>query len=443
VSGFDIQGEHMRITMIGSGYVGLVSGACFADFGHDVVCIDKDQRKIDALHAGRMPIFEPGLDDLVSRNVKAGRLSFGTNLAGGVNGAEAVFIGVGTPSRRGDGHADLSYVYAAAEEIGRAIDRYMVVVTKSTVPVGTGDEVERIIREANPSAEFGVVSNPEFLREGAAIDDFKRPDRIVIGSEDERATEVMRQVYRPLYLNAAPILVTRRRTAELIKYAGNAFLATKITFINEIADLCEKVGADVQDVARGIGLDNRIGAKFLHAGPGYGGSCFPKDTLALLKTSQDYDAPQRIVEAVVAVNDNRKRAMGRKIVAAMGGDVRGKTVAVLGLTFKPNTDDMRDSPAIAVIQALQDAGAAVRAHDPEGVEQAKLVLDKVEYCEGPYEAMQGADAVAILTEWDAYRALDLGRVKSLLSQPILVDLRNVYNPDEMIAAGFSYTSIGR
>ncbi|WP_033922625.1 UDP-glucose dehydrogenase family protein [Sphingomonas sp. 37zxx] len=433
----------MRITMIGSGYVGLVSGACFADFGHDVVCIDKDQRKIDALHAGKMPIYEPGLDELVARNVKAGRLSFGTDLREAVKDADAVFIGVGTPSRRGDGHADLTYVYAAAKEIGAALSGYTVIVTKSTVPVGTGDEVERIIREVNPSAEFGVVSNPEFLREGAAIDDFKRPDRIVIGSEDERATEVMRQVYRPLHINASPILVTGRRTAELIKYAGNAFLATKITFINEIADLCEKVGANVQDVARGIGLDGRIGSKFLHAGPGYGGSCFPKDTLALLKTSQDHDAPQRIVEAVVAVNDNRKRAMGRKIVAAMGGDVRGKTVAILGLTFKPNTDDMRDSPAIAVIQTLQDAGATVKAFDPEGVEQAKLVLDNVEYCEGPYEAIDGADALAILTEWDAFRALDMTRVKSLLTAPILVDLRNIYQPEQMRAAGFTYISIGR
>jgi len=433
----------LRITMIGSGYVGLVSGACFADFGHDVICIDKDQRKIDALNEGRMPIFEPGLDDLVARNVKAGRLSFGTDLVEGVSSADAVFIGVGTPSRRGDGHADLSYVYAAAEEIGRAITGFTVIVDKSTVPVGTGDEVERIIRETSPDADFAVVSNPEFLREGAAIDDFKRPDRIVIGSDDERALAVMRQVYRPLHLNKSPIVEMSRRSAELTKYAGNAFLATKITFINEIADLCEKVGADVQDVSRGIGLDGRIGSKFLHAGPGYGGSCFPKDTLALLKTSQDYDAPQRIVEAVVAVNDNRKRAMGRKIIHAMGGDVRGKTVAVLGLTFKPNTDDMRDSPAIAVIQALQDAGAKVQAHDPEGVEQAKLVLDKVDYREGPYEAMEGADAVAILTEWDAYRALDFDRVKSLLSQPVLVDLRNVYNPAEAAAAGFSYTGIGR
>jgi UDPglucose 6-dehydrogenase len=433
----------LRIAMVGSGYVGLVSGACFADFGHDVVCIDKDQGKIERLLNGIMPIYEPGLDDLVARNVKAGRLRFTTSLAEGAKGADAVFIAVGTPSRRGDGHADLTYVHAAAREIGEALEGYTVVVTKSTVPVGTGDEVERILREANPAAEFGVVSNPEFLREGAAIDDFKRPDRIVIGSEDERATEVMRQVYRPLYLNQAPILVTGRRTAELIKYAGNAFLATKITFINEIADLCERVGADVKDVSRGIGLDNRIGTKFLHAGPGYGGSCFPKDTLALLKTSQDYEAPQRIVEAVVAVNDTRKRAMGRKVIAAMGGDVRGKTVAVLGLTFKPNTDDMRDSPAIAVIQTLQDAGATIRAFDPEGREQAEKVLDRITYCEGAYEAIEGADALAILTEWDAFRALDLKRVKSLLKAPIFVDLRNIYARDVVEAEGFTYTAVGR
>jgi UDPglucose 6-dehydrogenase len=429
--------------MIGSGYVGLVSGACFADFGHEICCVDKDASKIDRLLAGKMPIYEPGLEQLVGRNVAAGRLRFTTDLREGIDGADAIFIAVGTPSRRGDGHADLSYVYAAAKEIGEAITGYTVIVTKSTVPVGTGDEVERIIRAANPEAAFGVVSNPEFLREGAAIEDFKRPDRIVIGSEDSRATEVMRQVYRPLSLNAAPILVTGRRTAELIKYAGNAFLATKITFINEIADLCEKVGADVQDVSRGIGLDNRIGKKFLHAGPGYGGSCFPKDTLALLKTSQDYDAPQRIVEAVVAVNDNRKRAMGRKIIAAMGGEVRGKTVAVLGLTFKPNTDDMRDSPAISVIQTLQDAGATVKAYDPEGHEQARPMLPDIQYCEGPYQAIEGADALAIVTEWDAFRALDFARVKSLLKSPVLVDLRNIYNREEVEAAGFSYTGIGR
>ncbi|MEH3106968.1 MAG: UDP-glucose/GDP-mannose dehydrogenase family protein [Sphingomonas fennica] len=433
----------MRVAMIGSGYVGLVSGACFADFGHNVVCVDKDERKIAALHDNVMPIYEPGLDDLVSRNVAAGRLTFTTSLAEGVASVDAVFIAVGTPSRRGDGHADLSYVYAAAKEIAGALTGFTVIVTKSTVPVGTGDEVERIIREANPDAEFAVVSNPEFLREGAAIDDFKRPDRIVVGGHDPRGMEVMRAIYRPLSLNRAPIVEMSRRGAELTKYAGNAFLATKITFINEIADLCEKVGADVQDVARGIGLDNRIGAKFLHAGPGYGGSCFPKDTLALLKTSQDYDAPQRIVEAVVAVNDNRKRAMGRKVIHAMGGDVRGKTVGILGLTFKPNTDDMRDSPAIAVIQTLQDAGAVVRAFDPEGVEQARPLLQNVDYTAGPYEAMEGADALVIVTEWDAFRALDFDRVKSLLSAPVLVDLRNIYNPAEMEALGFAYTGIGR
>lgn len=433
----------MRLTMIGSGYVGLVSGACFADFGHDVVCVDKDESKIAALLEGRMPIYEPGLDHLVATNVTAGRLRFTTDLADGVKDADAVFIAVGTPSRRGDGHADLRYVHAAAEEIARAVNGFTVIVTKSTVPVGTGDEVERIIREANPSADVAVVSNPEFLREGAAIDDFKRPDRIVIGSGEERATDVMRAIYRPLYLNKSPLVVMTRRGAELTKYAANAFLATKITFINEIADLCEKVGADVQDVARGIGLDNRIGAKFLHAGPGYGGSCFPKDTLALLKTSQDFDAPQRIVEAVVAVNDNRKRAMGRKVIAAMGGDVRGKTIALLGLTFKPNTDDMRDSPAIAVVRTLQDAGAKVRAFDPEGMEQAKLVLENVTYCDGPYDAMEGADGLAIVTEWDAFRALDLGRVKALLSQPVLVDLRNIYPRADVENAGFSYHGVGR
>ena len=433
----------MRVTMIGAGYVGLVSGACFADFGHDVVCVDVDQKKIDALLAGRMPIFEPGLEQLVAKNVASGRLRFTTDLAEGVRDADAVFIAVGTPSRRGDGHADLSYVHAAARQIAEAMNGFTVIVTKSTVPVGTGDEVERIVREANPDGDFAVVSNPEFLREGAAIDDFKRPDRIVIGGEDPRGMEVMKAIYRPLSLNKAPIVEMSRRGAELTKYAGNAFLATKITFINEIADLCEKVGADVQDVARGIGLDNRIGPKFLHAGPGYGGSCFPKDTLALLKTSQDYDAPQRIVEAVVAVNDQRKRAMGRKVIHAMGGDVRGKTVAVLGLTFKPNTDDMRDSPAIAVIQALQDAGAAIRAFDPEGEEQARLVLENVEYAEGPYQAIDGADALVIVTEWDAFRALDLRRVKSLLARPVLVDLRNIYPRSDVEAAGLSYAGVGR
>lgn len=433
----------MRVAMIGSGYVGLVSGACFADFGHTVVCVDKDQGKIDRLKANIMPIYEPGLDDLVSTNVKAGRLSFTTDLAEGMDGAEAIFIAVGTPSRRGDGHADLSYVYAAAEEVARNLKQFAVIVTKSTVPVGTGDEVEGRVRDANPDADFAVASNPEFLREGAAIGDFKRPDRIIIGVEDDRARAVLEELYRPLYLNQAPIMVTARRTAELAKYAANAFLATKITFINEIADLCEKVGANVQDVARGIGLDNRIGSKFLHAGPGYGGSCFPKDTLALIKTAQDHDAPVRIVETVANVNDQRKRAMGRKVIAAVGGSVRGKTIGILGLTFKPNTDDMRDSPAIAIIQTLQDAGATVRAFDPEGEEQAKLVLNNVTYVDDPYAAIDGADAMVLVTEWDAFRALDLARVKSLLKAPVVVDLRNVYRPEEMERHGLQYTGIGR
>ena len=433
----------MRVAMIGSGYVGLVSGACFADFGHDVVCVDKDPGKIERLKANVMPIYEPGLDDLVESNVKAGRLSFTTDLAEGLKGAQAVFIAVGTPSRRGDGHADLSYVYAAAREIAENLEGFAVIVTKSTVPVGTGDEVERIVREANPKADFAVASNPEFLREGAAIADFKRPDRIVIGVEDDRARTVLEELYRPLYLNQAPIMVTSRRTSELTKYAANAFLAVKITFINEIADLCEKVGANVQNVARGIGLDNRIGSKFLNAGPGYGGSCFPKDTLALIKTAQDNEAPVRIVETVAQVNDNRKRAMGRRVIAAAGGDVRGKKIGILGLTFKPNTDDMRDSPAIAIIQTLQDAGAQIAAFDPEGVEQAKLVLQNVDYVESPYAALDGADAMVLVTEWDAFRALDLARVKSLLKSPVVVDLRNVYRADEMARHGLEYSGIGR
>lgn len=433
----------MHVAMIGAGYVGLVSGACFSDFGHRVTCVDTDAKKIEALRRDRMPIYEPGLDELVASNMAAGRLFFTTDLSGALEEAEAVFIAVGTPSRRGDGHADLSYVYQAARDIARAIRRYTVVVTKSTVPVGTGDEVERIIRELRPDAEFAVVSNPEFLREGAAIADFKRPDRIVVGTEDERAKQVMTDLYRPLYLNQAPLLFTSRRTAELTKYAANAFLATKITFINEIADLCEKVGGNVQDVARGIGLDNRIGSKFLHAGPGYGGSCFPKDTLALIKTAQDHGAPTRIVETVVAVNDQRKRAMARKVIQALGGSVRGRTVGILGLTFKPNTDDMRDAPSIAIITALQDAGAIVRAHDPEGVEQARLVLTDVTYVDSPYEAATGADALVIVTEWDAFRALDLKRIRALMGQPVVVDLRNIYRSDEMAALGFDYSSVGR
>ena len=439
----------MKIAMVGSGYVGLVSGACFADFGHDVVCIDKDQGKIDRLHAGIMPIYEPGLDALVDTNVKAGRLSFTTDLGEGIAGADAIFIAVGTPSRRGDGHADLTFVYEVAHEVGQKLSNDAVVVTKSTVPVGTGDEVERIISETGAFSErghkFAVVSNPEFLREGAAIGDFKRPDRIVIGAEDEFGREVMREVYRPLFLNESPILFTSRRTSELIKYAANAFLATKITFINEMADLCEKVGANVQDVSRGIGMDNRIGSKFLHAGPGYGGSCFPKDTLALLKTAEDYDSPTRIVEAVVKVNDSRKRAMGRKVVDALGGvdAARGKKAALLGLTFKPNTDDMRDSPAIAVAQTLMDAGVAVAAFDPEGMEQARPLLPGVTMCENAYEAIEGADVMVIVTEWDVFRALDLKRVKELANAPVMVDLRNVYKPEDMRAAGFTYVSVGR
>ena len=429
--------------MIGTGYVGLVSGACFSDFGHAVVCVDRDAAKIGALERGVMPIYEPGLAELVGGNVRGGRLSFTTDLPSAVANAEAVFIAVGTPSRRGDGHADLSHVFAATREIAAALRRPAVIVTKSTVPVGTGDEVERIIREVAPSAQAWVVSNPEFLREGAAIADFKRPDRIVIGSEEEAAREVMREIYRPLYLNQAPILFTGRRTAELTKYAANAFLATKITFINELSDLCEIVGADVQEVSRGIGLDNRIGSKFLHAGPGYGGSCFPKDTLALLKTAEDYQSPLRIVEAVVQVNDARKRAMGRKVIRAMGGDVRGRTVAVLGLTFKPNTDDMRDAPSLALIQALQDAGATVRAYDPEGLEQAKPLLPDVEFAEDPYQAAAGAHALAIVTEWDEFRALDLKRIASILAAPVLVDLRNIYPPAEVERGGLHYHGIGR
>jgi UDPglucose 6-dehydrogenase len=433
----------MRIAMIGTGYVGLVSGACFADFGHNVVCVDKDAGKIASLLQGMMPIFEPGLDELVARNVKEGRLEFTTDLASAVKSASVVFIAVGTPSRRGDGHADLSYVHGAAREIAAAISQYTVVVTKSTVPVGTGDEVESIIREAKPKADFAVVSNPEFLREGAAINDFKRPDRIVIGTEDTRAREVMSEVYRPLYLNASPILFTQRRTAEIIKYAANAFLATKITFINEIADLCEKVGGNVQDVARGIGLDNRIGSKFLHAGPGYGGSCFPKDTIALMKTARDAGAPAKIVEAVVAVNDERKLAMAEKVIAALGGSAKDKAVAVLGLTFKPNTDDMREAPSLAIIPALQKAGAKVKAHDPQAMEEAASLLPGIAMVKNPYEAAQGADALVIVTEWDVYRALDLKRLKQEMKAPVIVDLRNIYKADEMIANGFRYISVGR
>lgn len=433
----------MRVAMIGTGYVGLVSGACFADFGHEVICVDKDASKVETLNSGGIPIYEPGLDMLVTRNAREGRLSFTQDLAEAVKSADAVFIAVGTPSRRGDGFADLSYVYAAAKEIAEVMDGYTVVVTKSTVPVGTGDEVERIIRETRPDADFAVVSNPEFLREGAAIDDFKRPDRVVVGTDDDRARTAMNELYRPLFLNETPIVFTSRRTSELIKYAANAFLAMKITFINEIADLCEKVGANVQEVAKGVGLDNRIGGKFLHAGPGYGGSCFPKDTLALTRTAQEYDAPLRLIETVVEVNDARKRAMASKVIEACGGDVNGKTVAILGVTFKPNTDDMRDAPSLEIIPALQKAGATVRAFDPAGTVEAEKLLQNVEFVSGPYFCAEGADVLVIITEWNEFRALDMKRLKSTMKSPILVDLRNIYTLEEANNAGFAYTSVGR
>jgi UDPglucose 6-dehydrogenase len=420
--------------MVGTGYVGLVSGACFADFGHQVTCVDKNAEKIAALRRGEIPIFEPDLDRLVEANTRAGRLRFSTELAVPVAESDAVFIAVGTPSRRGDGHADLSYVYAAAREIAGQLKGFTVVITKSTVPVGTGDEVERLIRETNPSADVAVASNPEFLREGAAIRDFKLPDRIVVGTDDERAKKTIAEIYRPLYLNQAPVMFTGRRTAELIKYAANAFLATKITFINEIADLAEKVGADVQEIARGIGLDNRIG---------FGGSCFPKDTRALIKTAQDHDAPIRIVEAVLAVNESRKRAMARKVAAVFGGSLRGKTVGLLGLTFKPNTDDMRESPSIPLVTALQDLGASIKAYDPEGMEQARSELSDVTYCDGPYSCAEGSDALVIVTEWEQFRALDLARLKREMACPVIIDLRNVYRPEEVSAHGFRYEGVGR
>lgn len=433
----------MRITMIGSGYVGLVSGACFSDFGFDVTCVDLDEGKISALREGRIPIFEPGLEDMVRRNVQANRLHFSTSLTKPVRDAVVVFIAVGTPSRRGDGHADLRYVHEAARQLADEISSYKVVVIKSTVPVGTGDAVDEIIGKVVPKDLYSVVSNPEFLREGAAIEDFKRPDRVVIGVPDERARAVMENLYRPLSLNQAPVLFTDRRSSELIKYASNAFLATKITFINEMADLCERVGANVHQVARGMGLDRRIGPKFLNAGPGYGGSCFPKDTLALIKTGQDNDAPMRIVKAVAEVNEERKRAMGRKVISACGGSVKGATIAVLGLTFKPNTDDMRDAPSIAIIQCLQDAGANVRAFDPEGTANAREMLENVAYAKDAMSCLDGADAMVLVTEWDQFRALDPVAIKSVLKQPVVIDLRNVYRPDEMLNAGLKYVSIGR
>ncbi len=433
----------MRIAMIGTGYVGLVSGACFSEFGVAVTCVDKDESKIARLRAGEIPIYEPGLGQIVDSNVRAGRLSFTTDLAAAVAGADAVFIAVGTPSRRGDGHADLSYVFGAAEEIARALTGYAVVVTKSTVPVGTGRQVAEILRKTRPDLAFDVVSNPEFLREGSAIQDFMRPDRVVIGAESDRAQDVMRELYRPLYLIETPLIFTTVETAELTKYAANSFLATKISFINEIADLCEAVGADVQDVAKGIGLDGRIGRKFLHAGPGYGGSCFPKDCLALARTAQEAGAPVTIVETTVKVNETRKERMAARVIRACGGSVQGKTVAVLGLTFKPNTDDMRDSPSLAIIPALRKAGATVRAFDPEGMDEAKKLLDGIAFCNGAYDAMDGADALVILTEWNEFRALDLKRVKALLRSPTVIDLRNIYKPADMAEAGFYYFSIGR
>ena len=432
----------MRLVMVGSGYVGLVSGVCFADFGHDVICVDTDAGKIDRLKNGEVPIFEPGLEALLRSNTRAGRLSFTTDLAEAAAEADAIFIAVGTPTRRGDGHADLSYVHAAARDIAAVAPDGCVVVTKSTVPVGTGDEVERIIGEIRPRGQIAVVSNPEFLREGAAIEDFKRPDRIVIGTEEERARKIMAEIYRPLHLNQGPLLFVSRRTSELIKYAANAFLAMKITFINEMADLCEKVGADVQQVARGIGLDNRIGGKFLHAGPGYGGSCFPKDTLALVRTAQEADAPTRLIETVVEVNDRRKKSMAAKVVQACGGSVAGKRIALLGLAFKPNTDDMRDAPSLDIAAGLLSAGAAITAYDPEAMEQARPLM-QVAFAKGPYDCVEGADAVVIVTEWDAFRALDLGRMKAALKSPIVVDLRNVYRAEEMRAHGFTYHGIGR
>ena len=433
----------MKIAMIGTGYVGLVSGACFSEFGVEVVCVDKDEEKINKLKAGECPIYEPGLENLVANNAASKKLLFTTDLTTGVKGADAVFIAVGTPSRRGGGHADLSYVYGAAKEVAEAMDGYTVIVTKSTVPVGTGREVKRIVAEARPDAEFDVASNPEFLREGAAISDFMRPDRVVIGTETKRAADVLSELYRPLYLLETPIVQTTLETAELTKYAANTFLATKITFINEFADLCEKVGANVQDVARGIGLDGRIGNKFLHAGPGYGGSCFPKDTLALVQTAKDAGAPIRIVETVVDINEKRKTQIAGKVVAACGGSVADKTIAVLGLTFKPDTDDMRDSPSLVIVPELQKAGAKIQAFDPQGMKEAAHLFDDVVFCEGPYETMQGADVLVIVTEWNAFRALDFTRVKSLLKTPTLVDLRNIYDLDDMKREGFSYFSVGR
>jgi UDPglucose 6-dehydrogenase len=433
----------MKFVMVGTGYVGLVSGTCFAEFGVDVTCVDKDDSKIERLKKGEVPIYEPGLEDLLARQITAKRIRFTNNLKDAIKDADAIFIAVGTPTRRSDGHADLTYVYQAAKEIGEALDHYAVIVTKSTVPVGTAIEVERIIREANPNAEFDVASNPEFLREGAAITDFMRPDRVVIGTSSERAQKVMRELYRPLYLHETPIVFTERQTAEIIKYAANAFLATKITFINEIADLCEKANANVQDVAKAIGLDGRIGSKFLHAGPGYGGSCFPKDTIALVQTGELMGAPQRIVDTVVQVNDARRKDMAHRVIAACGGSVKGKRIGILGVSFKPNTDDMRDSPSLSVVPILQEAGATVAAYDPAAMDHAKTMLNNVEWKEGPYEVAEKADALVILTEWNEFRALDMERLKDIMNASLLLDFRNIYKTADMKDTGFHYISIGR
>jgi len=434
----------MNVVMIGAGYVGLVSGACFAEFGANVTCVDIAQDKIDKLNAGGIPIYEPGLDDLVKRNIDAGRLKFSTDLGANVGEADLVFIAVGTPTRRGDGHADLSYVYAAAKEIATHLKGYTVIVDKSTVPVGTARQVKRIIEETNPSADFDVASNPEFLREGAAIGDFMRPDRVVLGIESDRAKALLSELYRPINLIEAPIMFTELESAELIKYASNAFLATKISFINEISQLCEAVGADVQAVAKGMGMDGRIGRKFLHAGPGYGGSCFPKDTLALIRIAQEHGVSTRIVETVVEVNAAQKARMVQKIRAALGGSEAGKTIAVLGLTFKPETDDMRDSPALAILPALADKGAIIRAHDPEGVEEARPLLpDTINYVDDIYEALDDADAVVIMTEWNAYRGLHMDEVKKRMKGNAFIDLRNIYDPEAMKERGFDYVCVGR
>ncbi|MFD1344449.1 UDP-glucose dehydrogenase family protein [Litorisediminicola beolgyonensis] len=434
----------MKIAMIGTGYVGLVSGVCFSDFGHDVVCVDKDPRKIEMLEAGKVPIYEPGLDTLMARNVEAGRLSFTRDIKTAVDGADAVFIAVGTPTRRGDGHADLTYVMAAAEEIARAADHYIVIVTKSTVPVGTNAAVRETVARANPDLAFDVASNPEFLREGAAIDDFMKPDRVVVGVESDRAAEVMQAIYRPLYLRDFPIVITDLASAEMIKYAANAFLATKITFINEIAALCEKVGADVKQVSKGMGLDGRIGKTFLHAGPGYGGSCFPKDTKALARIGQDHASPVSIVETVIKVNEDTKRRMIDKLMDLAGGSVNGKTVAVLGVTFKPNTDDMRDAPSLTIVPALVGGGATVRVVDPQGKREGEALLPGAAWHDDPYAAAEGADLLVILTEWNEFRALDLRRLAGAMAEPRLADLRNIYSSEAAHEAGFTaYDSIGR